>query len=135
MYTSPGPVIVAAALIAIVVAFRMRSRRKRNAALAAQWHSLQQQRTAGHGHLLQVTRVYQRGRRGSKAVISWCDTGARQDAWFWNWHVPPGAYLLVSATSGYGPHTHNPNVLYVQPDQVHAWVPAQAARAAQRQAA
>jgi hypothetical protein len=65
-------------------------------------------------------------------VVTWCDTGRQQDAWFWNWHVPTGAYLLVNASSGYGPHSHNPNVLYVQPGQVQAWVPAQAARAAQR---
>ncbi|MER7106892.1 hypothetical protein [Streptomyces sp. NPDC000229] len=135
MHTSPGALLVAAATIGAIVAFRMYSRRRRNAALAAQWHSLQQQRTAGNGHLLQVTQVYQRARRGSKAVITWCDTGLRQDAWFWNWHVPPGAYLLVNATSGYGPHSRNPHVLYVHPTDVQSWVPAQAARAAQRRAA
>ncbi|MCT7355156.1 mS29 family ribosomal protein [Streptomyces sp. 15-116A] len=116
----------------MIVALKVRSHRKRMAALAAQWQAFQQHRNAGRGDLLQITRVYQRGRRGSKAVVTWCDTGRQQDAWFWNWHVPAGAYLLVNASSGYGPHSHNPNVLYVQPGQVQAWVPAQAARAAQR---
>ncbi|WP_127153409.1 hypothetical protein [Streptomyces lydicus] len=109
------------------------TRRKRTAQLAAQWHHLQQQRAHTRGaHLVQVVQVYQRARRGSKAVISWCDTGLRQDAWFWNWHVPPGAYLLVSGQSGYGPHNRNPSVLHVHQHQVHTWAPAQAARAAQR---
>jgi hypothetical protein len=134
MHTSPGLLIAAAVVIAAIVAIRLRSRRKRDAHLAAQWSSLQQQRAAGTGHLLQVTQVYQRARRGSKAVITWCDTGLRQDAWFWDWHVPLGAYLLVNATSGYGPHSHDPNVLYVHPMQIQTWVPAHAAQAAQRQA-
>ncbi|WP_369354800.1 hypothetical protein [Streptomyces sp. cg2] len=135
MHTSPGVLLASALAITIIVASRLHSRRRRNAVLAAQWHSLQQRRSTGDGHLLQVTQVYQRARRGSKAVVTWCDTGLRQDAWFWNWHVPPGAYLLVNAGSGYGPHSHNPNVLYVHPTQVQTWVPAQAARAAERQAA
>ncbi|MEE1829726.1 hypothetical protein [Streptomyces sp. SP17KL33] len=63
--------------------------------------------------------------------MTWCDTGRQQNAWFWNWRIPPGAYLLVNASCGYGPRSHNPNV-YVQPGQVRAWVPAQGARAAQR---
>lgn len=121
-------VLVAAATVPLAV----RSRRRRSAALMAQWQVFQQHRSAGHGQILQVMQVYQRGRRGSKAVVIWCDTGRRQDAWFWDWHVPPGAYLIVDATSGYGPHNHNPNVLYVQPGQVRAWMPGQAARAAQR---
>ncbi|QHC18964.1 hypothetical protein GR131_28005 [Streptomyces sp. GF20] len=116
---------------ALTVALAVRSRRKRTAALAAQWGAFQQHRSYGQGQVLQVTRVYQHGRRGSKAVVTWCDNGRQQDAWFWNWHVPAGAYLLVNASSGYGTHSHNPNVLYVQPGQVRAWVPGQAARAAQ----
>ncbi|MFJ2021838.1 hypothetical protein [Streptomyces nodosus] len=132
MHTSLGAFLVVALVVAVTIALTVRSRRKRTAALAAQWQAFQQHRSSGQGQLLQVTRVYQRGRRGSKAVVTWCDTGRQQDAWFWNWHVPAGAYLLVNASSGYGPHSHNPNVLYVQPGQVRAWVPAQAARAAQR---
>ncbi|MGQ4436652.1 MULTISPECIES: hypothetical protein [unclassified Streptomyces] len=132
MHTSLGAVLVVALVVAVTIALTLRSRRKRTAALAGQWQAFQQHRSSGQGQLLQVARVYQRGRRGSKAVVTWCDTGRQQDAWFWNWHVPAGAYLLVNASSGYGPHSHNPNVLYVQPGQVRAWVPAQAARAAQR---
>ncbi|MGX2995687.1 hypothetical protein JNUCC64_15570 [Streptomyces sp. JNUCC 64] len=132
MDISPGLLLVMGVGGVVVVAVRLRSRRKRDARLIAQWNNFQRRRAVGDGHLLQVTRVYQRARRGSKAVITWCDTGLRQDAWFWEWHVPPGAYLLVSATSGYGPHSRNPHVLYVHPSQVRSWVPAQAARAARR---
>ncbi|MFH9351154.1 hypothetical protein [Kitasatospora sp. NPDC017646] len=128
MNSSPGLVIVAVLVALAIVAVRRRSNHRRDAQLAAQWDTLQRQRATGTGHLLHVTQVYQRARRGSKAVITWCDTGLQQDAWFWNWHVPPGAYLLVSASSGYGPHSHNPHVLYVHPSQVQTWVPAQAAQ-------
>lgn len=131
MQSSVGVFLIMGLIVAVTIA-TVRSRRKRTAALAAQWQAFQQHRSSGPGQLLQVARVYQRGRRGSKAVVTWCDTGRQQDAWFWNWHVPAGAYLLVNASSGYGPHSHNPNVLYVQPNQVRAWVPGQAARAAQR---
>ncbi|MGC0400340.1 type II secretory pathway pseudopilin PulG [Streptomyces sp. SAI-126] len=113
MHPSPGALMAIAFIVAVTVALTVRSRRKRTAALAAQRQAFQQHRRSGHGQLLQVTRVYQHGRRGSKAVVTWCDTGRQQDAWSWNWHVPAGAYLLVNASSGYGPHSHNPNVLYV----------------------
>lgn len=132
MHPSFGAFLVIAHIVAVTIALAVRSRRKRTAALVAQWQAFQQHRSSGPGHLLQMTRVYQLGRHGSKAVVTWRDTARQQDAWFWNWHVPPGAYLLVNASSGYGPHSHNPNVLYVQPGQVRAWVPGQAARAAQR---
>ncbi|MFF6801966.1 hypothetical protein [Streptomyces sp. NPDC012616] len=131
MHLSPGVLLALVLGVAVIVALKVRSRRKRTAVLAAQWQAFQPGKQAEE-IFLQITRVYQRGRRGSKAVVTWCDSGRQQDAWFWNWHVPVGAYLLVSASSGYGPHSHNPNVLYVQPGQVQAWVPAQAARAAQR---
>ncbi|MFC7841641.1 hypothetical protein [Streptomyces sp. NPDC057382] len=114
----PGAFMVLALIVAVTSAFTVRSRRKRTAALAAQWQAFQQHRSSGQGQLL--------------AVVTWCDTGRQQAAWFWNWHVPAGAYLLVNASSDYGPHSHNPNVLYVQPGHVRAWAPGQAARAAQR---
>ena len=72
--------------------------------------------------LVQVVSVYQRARRGSKAMVVWCDTGIRQDTWFWYWTAPVGAYVLVRGASGFGPHNQNPNVLYVQQQDVLAWV-------------
>lgn len=132
MHPSPGVLFVFVLVVAVTVALTVRSRRRRTAALVAQWQAFQRHRSSGQGQLLRITRVYQHGRRGSKAVVTWCESGRQQDAWFWNWHVPAGAYLLVNASSGYGPHSHNPNVLYVQPGQVRSWVPGQAARAAQR---
>ncbi|MFB6518478.1 hypothetical protein [Streptomyces sp. NPDC056401] len=134
MRMGPGILLIVAFVVMLGISVRVRSRRKRGIALAAQWNHLQQQRgRRGSGDLLHVTQVYQHARRGSKALITWCDTGHHQDAWFWDWHVPSGAYLLVNASSGYGPHNKNANVLYVHPTQVTTWVPAQAPIAAQRQ--
>ncbi|WP_406161707.1 hypothetical protein [Streptomyces canus] len=96
----------------MTIALTVPSRRKRTAALAAQWQALQQHCSSWLEQLLQVTRGYQNGRRGSKAVVTWCDTGRQQDAWL-DLVRPPGACLLVNASSGYGPHSHNPNVLYL----------------------
>lgn len=129
---SLGAILMGIVLTCAVIALRVRSAGKRTARLVAQWESLLHQRATSGGHLIQVIRVYQQARRGSKAEIRWYESGLVQDAWFWNWHVPPGAYLLVTAQSGYGPHNDNPNVLYVYLEQVHAWVPGAAALAAQR---
>lgn len=59
--------------------------------------------------------------------------GSHEDAWFWNRHIPPGSYLLVRGAVGFGPHNNNPNVLYVQPQEVHRILPAQAPAAWQAQ--
>ena len=82
MHPSPGAFMVIALIVAVTIALTVRSRRKRTAALAAQWQVFQQHRSSGQGQLLQVTRVYQHGRRGSKADVTWCDTGRQRDAWF-----------------------------------------------------
>jgi hypothetical protein len=69
MHLSPGVLLVLVFGVAVIVALKLRSHRKRTAALAAQWQAFQQHRNAGRGDLLQITRVYQRGRRGSKAHL------------------------------------------------------------------
>ncbi|MEU0428871.1 hypothetical protein ABZ235_35815 [Streptomyces canus] len=45
MHPSPGALMA----IAFIVAVTVRSRRKRMAALAAQWQAFQQHRRSGHG--------------------------------------------------------------------------------------
>jgi hypothetical protein len=67
MHPSPGAVMAIAFIVAVTIALTVRSRRKRMAVLAAQWQAFQQHRSSGQGQLLQVTRVYQHGRRGSKS--------------------------------------------------------------------
>lgn len=67
MHPSPGVLVAVALVVAVTVALTARSRRKRTAALVAQWQAFQQHRSSGQGQLLQVTRVYQHGSRGSKA--------------------------------------------------------------------
>lgn len=118
-------IFLPSALVVVFFVVRANTKiRKRTERLAAQWHQLQA--AAAHGrregaHLLQVVEVYQYARTGSKAIIAWCDTGLRQDAWFEGQRLPPGMFMLVKASSGWGPHNNNPNVLYVSREGVRAW--------------
>ncbi|MEU6850325.1 hypothetical protein ABZ901_10395 [Actinacidiphila alni] len=116
---------------ALVLHLRSRTRRRQleQERLAASWEALIRERDSARSegaHLVQVLSVYQRAQRGSKAVVRWCDTGATQDAWFWGRHVPPGAYLLLRGHTAFGPHNHNPDVLYVHPHEVLRQLPAHA---------
>jgi hypothetical protein len=118
--------ICGAGLLAMAISLRNSASRRR-AALAAQWEHLVRMRADPRSRgadLVQVLRVYQRADRGSKAVVAWAASNAQQDAWFWFWAVPAGAHVLVRTTTGYGPHNRNPNVLYVQQEDVLAWAPA-----------
>ncbi|MDI5971912.1 hypothetical protein POF50_021680 [Streptomyces sp. SL13] len=132
LYVLPLPLFF---IFVIVMGLRAKAKglRRRKEYLAAQWHQLQA--AVAHGrsegaHLLQVVQVYQKARTGSKAIITWCDSGQQQDAWFANQYVADGQFLLVRAASGYGPHTGNPNVLFVHPQDVRASADPWAAHAA-----
>lgn len=58
-----------------------------------------------------VKRVYQHGRRGSKAIIV-LPNGDRVDAWFW-WFTPrKGSVVFISPTVGYGHHSDRDGVRY-----------------------
>ena len=118
----------------VVAAVRRRNARKDQADLAARWERISQQREALRFqgfYLVQAVPVYQRARAGgSKAWVTWCDTGARQDTWFDDWYAPQGAFILMKGRGGYGPHNRNPQVLYV--NQVADWVPAHAPQAWQK---
>ncbi|MGW2539706.1 hypothetical protein ACWC5I_02225 [Kitasatospora sp. NPDC001574] len=127
------PLLLPVALVAVVVALSRSRRRREREALAAQWDWMlreQEARRPADVRMLQVENVYQRARRGSKARIRWCDSGARQDAWFQGWHAPPGAYVLAVGQTGWGPHNRIHDVLYV--GQVYGWAPAAAPSAWQK---
>lgn len=114
--------------VALVAARSLRQQREVRAAAA--WQRL----LAAHqakpwADVCYVERVYQRARRGAKAVIVWSATGLRQDAWFWQFWPAAGSTLLVMGAGGYGPHNHNPNVLYVESGGVLASAPAGAQQA------
>ncbi|GAA1146231.1 hypothetical protein GCM10009664_12920 [Kitasatospora gansuensis] len=128
--------LLGAGLLALAIAVPRRRRRRERAALAAQWDWMlrqQEARWAAGARLLQAVNVYQRARRGSKAQVHWCGSGLVQDAWFEGWHVPPGAFVLVTGEVGWGPHNQIKDVLYVRPHQVHGWVPASAPAAWQKE--
>jgi hypothetical protein len=96
-----------------------RRQRERDLALAQRWDAMERLRatTPGAG-LIGIVTVYQRARRGTKAVIMWLETGREQDAWFAaNW-PSAGSVALVRGSTGWGPHNQNPDVFYVQPSQV-----------------
>ncbi|MFJ1707115.1 hypothetical protein [Kitasatospora sp. NPDC088346] len=129
------PVLFVGGLVALVVVTTRSRRRRERVALAAQWDWMLREREARRPtgvRMLQVESVYQRARRGSKARVRWCDSGAVQDAWFQGWHAPPGAFVLAVGQTGWGPHNQIRNVLYVGPGQVYGWAPAAASVAWQR---
>lgn len=122
-----------AAILVPVLFVRQSLRRKRDARLAAQWEWVLSQSHGGASGLAYVEEVYQYARTGSKAVIMWYGTGARQDTWFEGWHAPVGTYLLLRGFRRYGPHNANPNVFHVSSGGVHALVPGAAPLAWERQ--
>lgn len=73
--------------------------------------------------LIAIASVYQPARRGAKAVIVWLETGREQDAWFANSWPAAGSIALVRGSTGWGPHNNNPEVFYVQPNQILNMLP------------
>ncbi|WP_316522752.1 hypothetical protein [Kitasatospora brasiliensis] len=135
----PALLLAACVLGPVLLVSRARGQRRQET-LASQWAWLlreQEVHRADGTRMLQVANVYQRARRGSKAQVRWCDSGGIQDAWFAGWHVPPGAFVLVTGNVGvgWGPHNRIKNVLYIGSGHVRGWVPAAAPGAWQRQQA
>lgn len=117
------PLILAGATVALVVRKELRQekankstglngRAARRAYRFSQIDDLVQQ-FSGHGVIgVKVRRVYQRARRGSKAIIVLPD-GDKVDAWFW-WYTPQaGSVVYVKPSVGYGEHEGLDNVHYV----------------------
>lgn len=87
--------------------------RRRARAAAA----LQEMRAAASreppAYVLEVVSIFHAARRGTKATVRMDGTERIFDAWFWWSRLKPGQTLLVSASSGFGPHTGRHGVLYV----------------------
>ncbi|MEV6344965.1 hypothetical protein [Actinoplanes sp. NPDC051851] len=116
--------LVICAIVAVIVRGTRSANRKRDARAAAAWQTLV---LAAHHrpgtHICYVVHVYQSARRGTKAVIAWADTGARQDAWFWYFWPAAGSALLVIGAVGFGPHNRDPAVFFVDSGGVLALAP------------
>ncbi|MEC3982587.1 hypothetical protein [Amycolatopsis sp. H20-H5] len=65
--------------------------------------------------IAQVRTVYQRARRGTKAVIVWQETRYAQDSWFKGVFPAAGSTVLLRGSTGWGPHNRNPHVFYINP--------------------
>jgi len=63
--------------------------------------------------LVRVVKVYQKARRGTKAIVVHEDDGRPQDTWFERMRPRVGSYYLVQRCSAWGPHNSNPDTLYV----------------------
>jgi hypothetical protein len=100
--------------IAIAKSANDRQQARRQLALARWQHAVQTCATYEHFRLAQVTRITHRyPRRGTKAWLRWRGSDERQDAWFGGEFPPRGAWVVVSGSDGYGPHTNNPHIFYV----------------------
>ena len=87
---------------------------RKDAAAASALEQMRYSTGVNRGTLVvHVVRVYQIARRGTKAVVEMDSNGRTRDAWFWYGRVARGQCHLVSASSGYGPHTNCDNVLYI----------------------
>ena len=118
-----------------VVLLAVFARRWHDKRLAEHWRKLQARRAlAGDGAAVAiVNRVYQRARRGTKAVIRWSETGQRQDTWFEGRRPAQGSVLLLRGSTGWGPHNRNPNTYYVYPGELLYSAPRGTIAAARRQ--
>ncbi|MFB9905085.1 hypothetical protein [Allokutzneria oryzae] len=124
--------IVLVVIVLLVAWLATRRQARRDALMNSRWQAMCARQMAEPGlHVVRMASVYQRARRGSKAVIVW-GTGYQQDTWFaGNWPVP-GSILMIRGTVGWGPHNNNPNVFYVEPDQVICALPPGTERAVAR---
>jgi hypothetical protein len=130
------PLLEWAAVIGLVVAATVghkRWRRRADAEISEQWDDIHRQKATTPGaDLAEIATVYQRARRGTKAIIEWIESGERQDTWFAHHWPAPGAIVLIRGSTGWGPHNHNPNTYYVAPGDVLRELPARSRKAVQR---
>lgn len=117
-------VLLVIAALALIIISRRSRRIERDRRLAELWDWMQQQDGVPGQGLARVVRVYQRARRGSKAIIEWADK-SRQDAWFYTWYPSQGSYVVIVGRVGYGPHNGDPNVVYVDQNGVIGSAPAE----------
>lgn len=112
-------VLGALALATGVVWNARRDQQAKQVARWQRWESMQALKASTPGaELAEVAVVYQRARRGAKAVIVWLANGHRQDAWFEDEWPHAGSVLLLRGSTGWGPHNRNPDVFYVRTHQI-----------------
>jgi hypothetical protein len=63
------------------------------------------------GHVTTVMQAYPN--RGTMAWITWYGTTQPQQVWFEQAFPPQGSWVVVSGSTGYGPHNQNPQTFYV----------------------
>jgi len=111
-------------ILIVAARFQRRQQERRDELSYRRWQQMNIMRERSPGaELVVVDQVYQRARRGCKAVIVWQRSGIAQDSWFEGMHLLPGDLLLVRGSSGWGPHNNNPNVFYVGRGQVLSVLP------------
>ena len=126
--------VVGVVALATIVLRRLKNRQVRQDEL---WFGYEQHMNAlrevsPEAELARVAQVYQRAKRGTKAVIAWERTGVEQDSWFEGMDPSPGDLLLLRGSPGWGPDSASPNVLYVAPGQVLSSMTVEAQAAATR---
>ncbi|GAA3581783.1 hypothetical protein GCM10022222_78140 [Amycolatopsis ultiminotia] len=100
---------------------------------SGKWELLLARRRAHpEADLVQVRKVYQLARTGTKAVIRFEGSGKSSDAWFHSHRVKTGDYLLITGSDGFGRH-HRTICRYVRPEQIYASAPRRARRRYNRQ--
>ena len=87
--------------------------KKRDAEAAQRWEAFASWAAENGLTLLQIERVYQTARRGTKAHVYKFGTTWRRDGWFWWTRVIPGSVVAVVVSQGWGPHTNKSDVLFV----------------------
>ena len=100
--------------IAISKSADQRRQAVRQLAVVRWQHAVQTCTTHEQFRLAQVIGITQRyPGRGTKAWLHWYGSHTQQDAWFEGEFPPRGAWVVVSGSDGYGPHTNNPHIFYV----------------------
>ncbi|MBB2890801.1 hypothetical protein [Flexivirga oryzae] len=105
------------------IVIRRRRAHRRDAMLAAEWSHALALSQSSNASLVQVARVYQRARTGTKVHIRWAN-GVLQDAWLEDYAAANGAWILATGDVGYGEHNKNPRVFRVWYGNLHMTLPA-----------
>lgn len=126
------------AVACVVLWLSHREQPQKDMAAAQQWAQFYHYATNNQMQLLCIDDDYQHARQGSKALVYIYGTPAfKRDAWFWWEQVTKGSIVAVHTSQGWGPHTHQDNVLYIgdgpsRTNGVHAAIDAKTLARARR---
>lgn len=109
-------------LLVIRSYLRSTTRPVRNATrVARDWRRILRAQAIEGSVTIRILAVYERKMDGNKAWIEYPGIEGRQDAWFQGQHVFEGDVLVLRGSeSGWGPDRKDPNVLFVQPENILA---------------